>query len=327
MSCYKLLVEQGDPFSQGTLNIKSLRWLISAVCLAALVISNAYKRENMLKMIQPRGKIPYESFSQLVQHSFEIYTRASRITHVIDQKCNENDRSQCTRKNLTMVNPHFYTNFYVRLRSDVFQLKESKSPFFDFLYKYSKIVPETISEKVDYSISELLMRQNKAIENKLLTCKKQAAIVPEIVAAEMETILKQKYPKDQVYVGKDILFQSGLYFGFDNLYSDNSPVPSKIIVNRYAGYKEAGFLTNWKNGMDFLARIRGQRGNYTKTLETTRASLSGNISVIFVVLAVGILFSIAGFIFERYLFHLVSNPKQTVFQLGRLIVRIKLRFS
>lgn len=31
ISCYKLLLEQGNPFSQETFNVKSLRWLLSAV--------------------------------------------------------------------------------------------------------------------------------------------------------------------------------------------------------------------------------------------------------------------------------------------------------
>lgn len=56
----KLILEQGNPFTTATINIPSLKWILSATFLACLEISNAYKRDNILKMIQPRGKIPYE---------------------------------------------------------------------------------------------------------------------------------------------------------------------------------------------------------------------------------------------------------------------------
>ncbi len=213
-----------------------------------------------------------------------------------------------------MTNSHFYTNSYVRVRSDVFKFKESKSQFYDMLYKYSKIVPETILEKMVYNEDELLFRQKTLIQKKLLTCKKQAAILPEKLAVEMETILKQKYPSDYVYVGKNVLFQDGVYFGFGSKYKDILPIPSKNILNRYAGYKTAGFLTWWEKYMDFIARIRRQRGNYTNIVESRSATLSGNISVIFIVFAGGILISIVGFVYEQYLLHIFSNPRYIYFK-------------
>ncbi|MES2284903.1 MAG: hypothetical protein V4547_04380 [Bacteroidota bacterium] len=159
ISSLKLIFEQGNPFTTTTINTPSLKWILSAVFLACLVISNAYKRDNILKMIQPRGKVPYEFFSQLVQHSFEIYTRASRVTQTW-LKCESKD-DQCRNGNFLMINPHFYSNNYWRVRSDVLQFQEANTTFFDLLYKHTKILPETISE----------IMQRKSSSGKMSVCR------------------------------------------------------------------------------------------------------------------------------------------------------------
>lgn len=73
----KILLDQGDPFLERATISKAdaLRWVIGFYLLVGIVISNAYKSNNVYKMISPRKPIPYETVRELLQDNFTVYTR------------------------------------------------------------------------------------------------------------------------------------------------------------------------------------------------------------------------------------------------------------
>lgn len=55
--------------------------MVGLLLLAGIVLSNAYKSENVRNMILPRKSLPYKFFEELVQGKVAIYTR-SRDFHI-----------------------------------------------------------------------------------------------------------------------------------------------------------------------------------------------------------------------------------------------------
>ncbi len=166
-----------------------------------------------------------------------------------------------------------------------------------------------VAEKDD----QLQIYQNRATLKKLRECNRTAAIVLDTIAFGMETNLRQSHAKDKVYVGKESLFQSGVYFTFAS--KEHIATPSQMILNRFASYKQAGFFLRWKRIVDLLGRVR-KRNRNTRSNDTSfslvnknQASLSGNISVIFVVIAIGFAISMMEFVVESYIINWILNPR------------------
>lgn len=70
-----MFLEQGDPYRSSVSNEGRIWWFVGAFLLAGIVISNAYKNENVYNMIAPRKPIPYETFNELFRDNFTIFTR------------------------------------------------------------------------------------------------------------------------------------------------------------------------------------------------------------------------------------------------------------
>lgn len=87
------------------------------------------------------------------------------------------------------INPHLYSNSFINVRSDVIQFQGTNSPYFESVYKNSETIPKTMLPTIvpfnDYKLSR---RQNYAILKRLRNFNRTAAIVPEVVALEMETV-------------------------------------------------------------------------------------------------------------------------------------------
>lgn len=80
MSPLKVLLEQGNPFSDTVANDYKLKYMIGGFLLMGIVLSNAYKNTNVYNMILPRKPIPYEFFHELVASNYTIYSRTASLT-------------------------------------------------------------------------------------------------------------------------------------------------------------------------------------------------------------------------------------------------------
>lgn len=77
-SIYKVLVEQGKPFPDNFDIKRQMRFLMVGTLLAGLVISNAFKSENMYKIVQPRAQVSYYNIDEFIEDNVIVY---SRIQH------------------------------------------------------------------------------------------------------------------------------------------------------------------------------------------------------------------------------------------------------
>lgn len=80
MGVFKCLVEQGDPFSFRQEDTKRVKLVIVGVLCASLLLSNAYKNENVFTMVLPRKRLSYETLSQLKQENYSFYTTTAAIS-------------------------------------------------------------------------------------------------------------------------------------------------------------------------------------------------------------------------------------------------------
>ncbi len=77
----KILLEQGDAFSSKFEVLQRFKFLMSGIYLASVIISNAFKSTNVYKVVMPRLPIAYETFNDLLEDNFLIYSRTSMINY------------------------------------------------------------------------------------------------------------------------------------------------------------------------------------------------------------------------------------------------------
>ncbi|CAL8146916.1 unnamed protein product [Orchesella dallaii] len=70
-----ILLEQGNAFTNKHLNTEAKRWIASVLILAAIVLTNSYKYDNVYKIMLPRKATPFWFFDELQSANFSIYTR------------------------------------------------------------------------------------------------------------------------------------------------------------------------------------------------------------------------------------------------------------
>ncbi len=83
-SVYKVLLEQGDPFPASSDTKIQMRFLMCGALLAGLVISNAFKSENVYKIVLPRSHISYYNVDELVEDNVNLYTRIEKFLYMYD---------------------------------------------------------------------------------------------------------------------------------------------------------------------------------------------------------------------------------------------------
>ncbi|CAL8149322.1 unnamed protein product [Orchesella dallaii] len=74
-SCCKALVEQGDPIARKLFVDSRGRLIFLPFLFIAIVLSTAYKNENITRLTLPRAPKPFNSFQELVNNKFTIFTR------------------------------------------------------------------------------------------------------------------------------------------------------------------------------------------------------------------------------------------------------------
>lgn len=72
------LLEQSTPYSSSLLNKKRMKLVVCGILLCVLVLSNAYKNDNMYEMISPKKFRPFLKFDQLLNANYSIFTEARK---------------------------------------------------------------------------------------------------------------------------------------------------------------------------------------------------------------------------------------------------------
>lgn len=75
ISTLKVLLEQGNPFLKQVVDNPRLRCTAGLFMLMGIILSNAYKNNNVYNMITVRKPIPYEYLEDLVEDNVVVYAR------------------------------------------------------------------------------------------------------------------------------------------------------------------------------------------------------------------------------------------------------------
>lgn len=75
----KVILEQGNPYSDQVLKSTQERYLASCILFLGIVISNSYKSSNIYRMTRSRPLKLYENFDQILNDGFILLTRATTL--------------------------------------------------------------------------------------------------------------------------------------------------------------------------------------------------------------------------------------------------------
>lgn len=342
----KVILEQGDGIPDSLNQMFSLRFLIAAYLLIALVVSNAYKNTNVYNLIAPKRVKPYETFNELVKEKFDIYSRPSEL--VFDTIPKYYNGNIILPKYKKFDAPHKFqptTMFNGHIESEVQQLISlpaagEKISTFErtniLLHNKTRLHPKSRKLLKEFSEwCESLLNQSRIDEFKecgryvqktflnsdqtflydsFEKCNKTALILPEHMCNKFAKRLAQNNRLNSVFatqidVGIERYSTNFLTFEVGGWLSPQ-------IVQRLRATEIAG-LWNWWTDFFYLQTYYESEG--WKNREIRKPTMEGNIVIIFVILAVGLVISNICFTVEVW--HLVVNILQ------KLIKRIMLHLN
>ncbi len=79
----KVLLEQGDPFPGRFINSEPFRFLICGTLLGGLILSNAFKSNNVYNIVLPKQSLKFSRLNELFQHGYTVYSKLTKIEYNI----------------------------------------------------------------------------------------------------------------------------------------------------------------------------------------------------------------------------------------------------
>lgn len=324
----KVLLEQGNAFSDALTSRFQLRYIIGPYILVGIVLSNAYKNKNVYKMITPRTPVRYEKFGELVRDNFTVFTRTINVfahqTGYDDAKEEEptivvngdNQSAYITSEidSLLSIQGNIIYEEYMKSnpaftyeRGMQEKAIENSTLVFKGIKSKSRLHPKTkditmeIINRFDVLEISTLDKVRKAEMNQLkmslAKCDRVAIILPDYLCRCGTYIeaAKQAGCMKQVSVGKES------YSDMHWMFTLRGFVPPQLI-RRFKGISESGI---WE------VVTKRVTGNKRITLENTLgafspAKMNGNVVVIFVVYACGQTLAVVSLGFE-YFYYFVAK--------------------
>lgn len=82
LSFHKILLTQRNPFPANFDKVIAIRFAMTGILLAGLVTSNAFKSEDVYKIVLPRKAISYYNIDELIQDNFTLYSRTQTLRYM-----------------------------------------------------------------------------------------------------------------------------------------------------------------------------------------------------------------------------------------------------
>ncbi|CAL8069489.1 unnamed protein product [Orchesella dallaii] len=310
LSYFKVLVEQGDPITVSLFKIPFLRWIYLSFMAVGIVISTAYKNDNISMLTLPLQPIPYENFDQLVEHKFDIFTRGFFWTGVsIDVAISlvnlsslgiplfeQNDTVSMGLDFFKPSSTHDNHDISYLLQSELMQYARSERS------QRNRIVEKSyFSNRTQYLLNQTKLHHrwwellNGKVKNfdLIKICNKTAFLLPEIEAYPLYYELLKKNFKD-VYMSKETLFS--LSYGLSFFRSVNP-----FVLKRLQGLVSSNIMEFWNRFLvKFMTSVKSGYGGGTivETNEPMASDMQGNIVVVFTLLPLGLLGSTVLFVVE-----------------------------
>lgn len=83
LAAAQVLLEQGHGFSSRIESFPVAKLALGPFLVMGIILSSAYKNDNVYNIALPREPIPYETLGELVADEFEIYTRSGAVMVII----------------------------------------------------------------------------------------------------------------------------------------------------------------------------------------------------------------------------------------------------
>lgn len=314
ISLMKVLLEQGDPFRGDIAKISNLRVVVGGFLVASIVISNAYKNDNIYNMIVERRVIPYEKFSELVKEDFTFYTITKSITqHHEDSlrlaNCRFQFRSETVRRSILCADSEINStldtiNHVVKIWPHMPQqnwsdVMNSSASLALGIHSRVTLHPRLLWDLLNLKMKEVphyhhydISSRFKVIEKTYLyeslrSCSKMALILPELMCNQFAQNLTRINKFKNVFVGKEVYSDSDWMFTLEGW------IPLHVI-KRFKGMGEAGV---WKWWMQLVMSRYGHESRNERE-PPTPVHIGGNVIIVFTMWCVGIFIALQSFVVE-----------------------------
>lgn len=284
-------------------NMQAFRFILSAFMLAMLVLSNAYKSDNMYRIVLPRKLLPLETLEQLIKQRFTVLSELMGLFLFLKP----NTKTRYFRLNTNDFDVDLWDPRYgLHVRSSVTYMHKmsGRDNSDQLLFEYARLDNATtnflIQEETYENVlknkqqHEILWHFKKLDTDNRIRCFKAC----DNVALVLPIHRIEEYLKDEKIVGKNIskFVDVGKtdYFQPHQVFSLQSVVPS-FVFRRMKRLQESGVFDWWQKFLGGSGQFKKWR---EKEIEVQTPKMSGNILVIFVLLMGGLGISFCLLLFE-----------------------------
>lgn len=328
MSVLKVVLEQGDSAT----GKPRFRYLFALLLLMGIILSNAYKNNNVYNMVIPRRPILYEQLSEMLRDKFQLYTRTDYMA--LNQYPRNNEYTVPTeplKRNYVLIKTEIqatledYRNFIFHNRAgsvlfnslnesgilDAAQVHHGILPMFKkFIEEWvSKLEPGWLKSTSIRNLRPLVMELYPGMRSleklQLLKsageCGKAVIILPDYVCREYQKFLITEMNIKHVFVGRE------KFADLDWTFSLSGWIPPHVI-KRVQMMGESGVWHWW---IKTMTSIYSDEVNPIQPVKA--ANMEGNIIIIFIVWVAGLMVTILCFLFEIFNHSCTKNPFVSIF--------------
>jgi len=324
----KVLFEQGGPISNSYLKCSNLRFALAPFLLMALILSNAYKNENVTKITLPLTLIPVNTFDKLVNYNFTLFTRVvftggfksspslqNNFFGILYQQYFSNTDVNSKQGPRTVHDAPVYPSelfFVISLENHFLKSYEGKlnlSSQIEAVLNYTQIHP----------LWDSMLKFGKPSYSEVLKgCNNTALFLSDVDAQLTFFELRRNLSiKQNVFLSKESMFQVQYKYSIGRW-------TTPTIMYRLGSLDVGGFFNWWTHLIvEYMTKMRGGE---TADKPKQRTDLSGNISVIFIVLASGLCYCLVVFAFEirRFLMRVLLEYSGALKKLPGLVIGLVL---
>jgi len=133
----RIVLEQGSGFTDKQMNVAPLRIIAGSVILVSIVLSNAYKNDNVYNMIKARNSVPFWYLNQLQQEKFEIVTRLDPFYRIRGESAKYLQEEYNLSVSSKVFSKHTL-NSSIQLKSNGKFIQHKKYIYSELLYIYQR---------------------------------------------------------------------------------------------------------------------------------------------------------------------------------------------
>ncbi|OXA49123.1 hypothetical protein Fcan01_16078 [Folsomia candida] len=264
LSCLKPLLEQGDSWLTNPTRTRFIYPLVTTWMLVSIVISNAYKGENITSLTSPNKPKLVETYRDLLEGGYIIYSKAF---------------SPATVSSLNDLVPHEISFKFSEIGLEMGILIDSTISYLqDALITFYKKLSKNVH--LPPNIFELIKgRTNSSYVDEISNCNKTVLALRSDQIEEHLLLLKtRKVSRETVVEGKDKLLKTAGGFILQD-WTNN-----KVLV-AFSALVHSGICSEWMDNLKFnrLLPLRklAARVDQSKLLITGGIAAKGNAGKFF----------------------------------------------